>query len=246
MGSGMADGTNELLNSLSPADYAVLRPHLTRVNLEQHTVQQQPETPIEHVHFPLQGMISLLASSSPGQEVEIAAIGREGAIGTKIGLHPQLSFSTAIVQLPGIALRMSLADFQKLSTDNLAITHIATCANDVLIANLQQAAACNALHTAEQRLARWLLHAQDKYGGDDLPLTQDFLAQMLAVRRTTVTVTAGALERQGLVKAGRGHITITNRGGLEKMACSCHAVLRDNIDAILATAVLAKKFGAHP
>lgn len=236
----MADGTNELLDALSAADYALLRPHLTRVNLEQHTVLQQPETPIEHVYFPLSGMISLVASSL-GMEIEIAAIGNEGAIGTKIGLHPQLSFSTAIVQLPGVAMRIGLADFQKLSLGNLAITHISTCANDVLVANLQQAAACNALHSAEQRLARWLLHAHDKFGGDDLPLTQEFLSKMLAVRRTTVTVAAGALERQGLLRTGRGHVTITDREGLEKMACGCRAILQNNIDAILATADLAKK-----
>ncbi len=242
----MTEGTNELLNALGPADYATLRPHLTRINLEPHAVLQRPGEPIEHVYFPLQGMVSLLASLSSGQEVEIAAIGNEGAIGTKIGLHPQLSFSTAIVQLPGSALRIPLVDFQKLSLGSLPITHISTCANDVLIANLQQAAACNALHAAEERLARWLLHARDKYGGDDLPLTQDFLAQMLAVRRTTVSVTAGALERQGLLRTGRGHITITDREGLERVACTCRQALKANIDAILATAVLAKKSGAQP
>jgi CRP-like cAMP-binding protein len=153
---------NELLASLGADDYALLRPHLTRVHLEQHSILQRPAQPIEDIFFPLEGMVSLVATFPAGQEIEIAAIGREGAIGTKVGLLPQLAFATAMVQLPGLALRMPLPQFQKAAVGNVAITHIATCANDVMLANLQQAAACNAIHSAEARLARWLLHAQDR------------------------------------------------------------------------------------
>jgi CRP-like cAMP-binding protein len=158
-----------------------------------------------------------------GQEIEIAAIGREGAIGTKVGLLPQLAFATALVQLPGVALRMPLSQFQKAAVGNVAITHIATCANDVMLANLQQAAACNAIHSAEARLARWLLHAQDRYPHDRLPLTQEFIAQMLGVRRTTVSVAARTMEEQGLLKTRRGHVQIVDKEGLEKKACGCYA-----------------------
>jgi hypothetical protein len=113
-------------------------------------------------------MVSLLASVQTGEQIEIAGIGREGAIGTKIGLLPQLSFSTAVVQLPGIALRMPLATFQAAAVGNVAFTHMATCANDILLCNLQQAAACNAIHGTEARLARWLLQARDRQQGDEL------------------------------------------------------------------------------
>jgi CRP-like cAMP-binding protein len=184
--------------------------------------------------------VSLLASLPTGEEVEIAGIGREGAIGTKIGLLPQLSFSTAVVQLPGIALRMPLGAFQAAAVGNVALTHIATCANDIMLANLQQAAACNAMHGTEARLARWLLQAQDRQQGDELPLTQEFLAQMLGVRRTTVTVAASALEGHGIVQYQRGKIHILDRPRLEEAACGCYRIVRQNIAAIVETARRAK------
>ena len=234
------DPNNDLLASLAADDYALLRPHLTRVHLEQHNVLQQAAQPIEDIFFPLEGMVSVVASFPTGQEIEIAGIGREGAIGTKVGLLPQLAFADALVQLPGVALRMPLSQFQKAAVGNVAITHIATCANDVMLANLQQAAACNAIHSAEARLARWLLHAQDRYPSDSLPLTQEFMAQMLGVRRTTVSVAAGTLEEQGLLKYRRGKVQIVDKAGLEKMACGCYRIVKTNIEMIVDTARRAK------
>lgn len=237
----MADDTkNELLSSLDVHDYGLLRPYLTRIHLEQHAILQEAQQPIENVFFPLDGMVSLLAVFPTGEEIEIAGIGREGAIGTKVGLLPQLSFSRAIVQLPGVALRMPLAKFKEAAVGNVALTHIATCANDIMLANLQQAAACNAVHGTEARLARWLLQAQDRQPGDELPLTQEFLAQMLGVRRTTVNVAANALEQHGLVEYQRGKIRILNRPLLEEAACGCYRIVRKNIDTIVATAQRAK------
>jgi CRP-like cAMP-binding protein len=230
------DNQNELLSSLDAEDYGLLRPHLTRIHLQQHAVLQEADQPIEYVFFPLSGMVSLLASVQTGEQIEIAGIGREGAIGTKIGLLPQLSFSTAVVLLPGIALRMPLATFQAAAVGKVALTHIATCANDILLCNLQQAAACNAIHGTEARLARWLLHARDRQQGDELPLTQEFLAQMLGVRRTTVTVAATALEQRGLVKYQRGKIHILDGPRLQEAACGCYYTVRKNIAAIVDSA----------
>ena len=231
---------NELLAALSPSNYALLRPHLTRINLEQHAVLQESGRPIENIYFPLDGMVSLVAIFPTGEEVEIAAVGREGAVGTKVGLLPQLAFATAIVQLPGTALRMSLAKFQEIAIGNIAITHIATCANDVMTANLQQAAACNAVHQAEPRLARWLLHAHRRSQSDVMPLTQEFIAQMLGVRRTTVSMIARTLEARGLIKYTRGKIQIVDLDGLLKLACNCYLIVEKNIDAVAETARLAK------
>jgi CRP-like cAMP-binding protein len=237
----MSDAANNaLLGSLATEDYALLRPHLTRVHLEHHSILQEPAEPIDDIFFPLEGMISLVASFPEGQEIEIAAIGREGAIGTKVGLLPQVAFSTAIVQLPGVALRMPLPEFQKAAMGNVAITHIATCANDVMLTNLQQAAACNAVHSAEARLARWLLHAQDRYPHDTLPLTQEYMAQMLGVRRTTVSVTASTLEERGLLKYARGKVQIVDRPGLEQLACGCYRIVKANIGMITDAAKRAK------
>jgi CRP-like cAMP-binding protein len=175
-----------------------------------------------------------------GEEIEIAAIGREGAVGTKIGLQLQLAFAKAIVQLPGSALRISLAKFQDAARESLAITHLSTCANDVVIANLQQSAACNAMHSVEERLARWLLHARDRYESDELPLTQEFVSMMLGVRRTTVSLAAHALQNAGLVRYRRGKLGITDREALEAVSCECYGAVRRNVELIIQTAKLAK------
>jgi CRP-like cAMP-binding protein len=111
-------------------------------------------------------MISLLATFETGEEIEIAAIGRESAVNTRPGLPPQLSFAKAIVQLPGTALKIEIGKFQEAARKSIAITHIATCANEIMAINLQQSAACNALHSLEARLARWLLHCHDRIGSD--------------------------------------------------------------------------------
>jgi|SRR6185312_1719371 len=215
-------------------------PHFTQVRLKQQAVLQEAERPIAHIHFPIEGMISLVATLKTGETIEIAAIGREGAIGTKIGLQPQFAFATAIVQLPGTALRISLDKFQQAASKSLAITHVATCATDVMTANLQQSAACNAIHPVEARLARWLLHARDRYSRDELPLTQEFLSMMLGVRRTTVSLAATALQNLQLVRYRRGKIEIKDREGLKAVACECYDAVRRNIDIIVANAKLAK------
>ena len=224
----MSDGSdNNLLASLTAEDYALLRPHLTRVHLEQHTILQKPAEPIEDIFFPLEGMVSLVASFPTGQEIEIAAIGREGAIGTKVGLLPQVAFSTAIVQLPGVALRMPLPEFQKAAVGNVAITHIATCANDVMLTNLQQAAACNAQHRLDERLARWLLMLHDRAEDDRIDLTQADIAGMLGVRRATVSEVGTVLERKSLIQRGRGWVKVLDRDGLEAASCGCYGLMRD-------------------
>lgn len=231
-----AEKSNLLLASLAPDDHAVLRPHLTHVRLKQQAVLQEAQEPIAHIHFPLQGVVSLVAAMKTGASVEIAAIGREGAIGTKVGLHPQIAFAKAIVQLPGSALRIGIDRFQEAARQSLAITHLATCANDVMTANLQQAAACNAMHDVEARLARWLLHASDRQESDRLPLTQEFLAMMLGVRRTTVSLTAHAFQGAGLIRYRRGNVELSDRAGLEALSCECYDAVRRNIALILQTA----------
>ena len=233
--------SNLLLAALPQADFARLRPHLTQVHLEQHAVLQEAKKPIEHIYFPLEGMVSLVAAVERRKEIEIAAIGCEGAIGTKVGLQPQLAFAKAMVQLPGTALRIGFDNFQQAARDSLAITHVATCANDVMIANLQQSAACHAMHTVEARLARWLLHSRDRYDSDTLPLPQEFLAMMLGVRRTTVTLAAQTLQQAGLLRTRRGRIELTDRAGLEAASCECYRAVRGNVELIMKTAKLASE-----
>jgi CRP-like cAMP-binding protein len=237
--------SNLLLSALSRDDYAQLRPHLAEVRLKQKAVLQEAHSPITHAFFPLSGMISLLATFETGEAIEIAAIGREGAIGTRPGLPPQPAFAKAIVQLPGTALKIDIHRFQEAAQKSVAITHVATCANEVMAINLQQSAACNALHNLESRLARWLLHCHDRIDGDDLPLAHEFLSQMLGVRRTTVSLAAHTLQNAGVISYRRGKIRITNRKALETISCDCYMMVKRNIDLIAASARVARATGGN-
>jgi CRP-like cAMP-binding protein len=212
---------------------ALLEPHLRDVSLKQYDILQDIDAPIQYVYFPLSAMISLLAILETGEAIEIAAIGREGAVGTKFGPRPQLSFARAIVQLAGRALRIDISNFGQAVTRSSAIADLAMSANDVLIANVQQSAACNAIHEVEARLARWLLHARDRHDDDTLPLTHEFLSQMLGVRRTTVTLAANTLQNAGMIRYRRGLIEILDRAGLEAVSCECYGAVRRNIARIL-------------
>jgi CRP-like cAMP-binding protein len=234
---------NLLLSALNRDDYALLRPHLAEIRLKQKAVLQEANSPITHAYFPLDGMISLLATFETGEEIEIAAIGREGAVGTRPGLPPQLAFAKAIVQLPGTALKIEIGKFQEAARKSIAITHVATCANEVMAINLQQSAACNALHGLESRLARWLLHCHDRIGSNDLPLAQEFLSQMLGVRRTTVTLAAHTLQQAGMISYRRGKVQITDRKALEAVSCDCYRMVKRNIEIITDAAQTAKASG---
>jgi CRP-like cAMP-binding protein len=231
----MSDVTNLLLAALRPEDYSLLRPYFSQVSLAKNAMIQESGAPIEQVYFPLSGMISLLASFQTGGEIEIAAIGCEGAVGAKIeSAHP--STPRAIVQLPGSALRIELGHFQQAAQRSVAITRLATSANDIVSANLQQSAGCNALHGVEARLARWLLHARDRFERDDLPLTHEVLSQMLGVRRSTITLAADALQKSRVIRYQRGQIEISDRAGLEATSCECYRALRTSIGSIIESA----------
>lgn len=226
---------NLLLAALKREDYALLRPHLAEVRLKQNTVLHQPGEPITHAYFPLTGMISMLAIVSTGEAIEIGAIGREGAVGVRLGRRPEMAFAQAIVQLPGTALKIDIAKLQDAARNSIAITDMATCANEIMAVNLQQSAVCNALHELDTRLARWLLHSRDRFDSDGLPLTQTFLCEMLGVRRTTVSLAAKILQKAGLIDYKRGRISITDRKGLEAASCDCYRMVKHNIEAIIAS-----------
>ena len=224
---------NLLLSALSREEYAPLRPHLAEVRLKQKTILQQAGTPITHVYFPLSGMISMLAVLKTGEAIEIAAIGREGAVGARLGKRPEIAFAQAIVQLPGMALKIEIEKFQNAARNSPAIIDLAACATEILAVNLQQSAACNALHPLEARLARWLLHSRDRYDSDELPLAHSFLSEMLGVRRTTVSLAAHTLQAAGVIHYRRGKISIANRKGLQAVSCDCYRTVKQNIAAIV-------------
>jgi CRP-like cAMP-binding protein len=179
---------------------------------------------IERVFFPQTGMISLLVITEEGAGVEAATIGFEGAVGVNGGLGKRRAFTRGVIQLPGTISHMPAPAFERVVSKSNAVRDIVARYTEVLWNEAQQIAACNALHDAESRLARWLLQTQDRVpgSGSSLALTQDFLSQMLGIRRTTVTLVARSLQKAGLIRYTRGKITILDRRGLEEAACECY------------------------
>jgi CRP-like cAMP-binding protein len=233
---------NRLLISLDQADFALLAPHLRCVSLLQGQVLQEQEAPVGQVYFPLSGVVSLISVMQGGEVVETATIGREGAVGAFGGLGPWNAFSRAVVRLPGTAAVMSVAHFQAAVGQSDRIRNLLRY-KEALLAQVQQTAACNALHPLEARLARWLLQTLDRTEDPKLPLTQDFMAQMLAVRRTTVTLIAGQLQEAGLISYRRGLVVVLDRPRLEEAACECYRTIRRRTDAVFADNEVARAVG---
>ena len=178
-------------------------------------------------------MISLLAVMSDGQGIETATVGSEGVVGAMCGFGIRRGFTRAVVQAPLVASRISSVQFHTAVQKSEGIRNLMASYNERLLAQVQQTAACNALHAMESRLARWLLQTRDRIDSDVLPLTQEFLSQMLGVRRTTVTLVARQLGQAGVIQNRRGRIVIIDRKGLEDVACECYAIVRDQMNATL-------------
>lgn len=223
---------NRLLRALEPADLALLRPYLRNVPLVQGAILQEQETPVELVYFPLSGVISLISVMESGEAVETAMVGREGAVGAFGGLGPWNAFTRAIVQLPGSAAVIPVMSFQAAAAQSEDIRNMILRYKEAQLAQVQQTAACNALHPLEARLARWLLQALDRADDPKLPLTQDFISHMLAARRTTVTLIAGKLQQAGLISYRRGRIVVLDRPRLEETACECYRTIRRRTEAV--------------
>jgi CRP-like cAMP-binding protein len=223
---------NRLLAGLPAADFSLLSQHMKDMVLQQGVVLQEQGERVEDIYFPHDGIVSLLAIMQQGDAIEIATIGREGAIGSLAGLGPRRSHTRAVVQVTGTASRIPAARFRKAAEDSQAIRDIIMRYGEVLLIQVQQTAACNALHDVEERLSRWLLQARDRVNSNTIRLTHEFLSQMLGVRRPTVTVVARMLQDAGLIRYHRGHIEIVDRGGLEAKACECYETIRRQIDGI--------------
>jgi CRP-like cAMP-binding protein len=224
--------SNRFLATLPPHDFSLLAPHFRTVALERRAILQDVGEEIERVYFLHSGMVSVVAVMPSGATVETATIGRAGVIGATAGLGARWAFARAIVQLPGTAVWLSAHRFRQAADQSPAIRDLVVRYNDLLFFRVQQSVACNALHPLEARVARWLLQTHDCLDADAIPLTQEILAQMLGVRRTTVTIAARLLQSAGLIRYRRGLIQIINRPALEDRACECYGVLRHNIDKL--------------
>jgi CRP-like cAMP-binding protein len=226
MDQHLSPDRNRLLGILPPRDFALLAPHLKEVHYEQGSMMQEGGDPIEHVYFPHNGMISLLAVMQDGSGIETVTVGREGAVNVMAGLGSRLSAGRAVMQVAGDVSQIASANFETAAKSSAAIRDLVVRYNDVQMALVQQTAGCNALHHVEKRLCRWLLQTRDRCDSDALPLTQEFLSEMLGVQRTSVTAIASALQTAGLIKYRRGRIDIVDRDGLEKKSCECYQSVR--------------------
>lgn len=227
-------GENRLLQRLSSDDLSRLRPQLKEISLERGVILHEAGTPIEHVYFPTSGLVSILAIMRTGDAIETAVVGREGVVGGSIGSEGSQSFGQSMVQIPGSALRIDAKPFLKVLDASNGLRSLINRYHSVLLLQAQQSAACHAFHSIEERLCRWLLQASDTVQSDTVNLTQEFLSHMLGVQRTSVSLTAHALQKSGLIHYSRGKVEILDRGGVEDCACECYGVLRREIDKAVA------------
>ncbi len=225
---------NQILRVLPFEEVRRLLPALTRVRLVNGDLLYQAGARIGYVYFVEQGFISMMAMADDADgRVEVGLIGRESVLGSSVLLSPEAaSYPQAMVRMPGAAYRIPTAALHASLEHAPELRRLMLQALQASMAQLVQTAACNSRHTLAERLARWLLMAHDRVDGDELPLTQEFLAIMLAVRRPGITIAAGALQAAGLIRQSRGRIVICDRPGLEATACVCYARVRTFVTAL--------------
>jgi CRP-like cAMP-binding protein len=224
---------NRLLAALDPDDFAQLAPFLEAVELSRGKVLYETGDTIHHAYFPHDSMISLVTVMQNGETVEIGTFGREAVLGFSSASETGQSFGRCIVQIPGTASRMPMARLREVFDTNPAVHTLLLRVTEALLARTFQTVACNAVHSVEARCCRWILTTRDRIDSDTLPLTHEFLAEMLGVQRSTVSLVAHSLQAAGLITQGRGVITITDRAGLEAVTCECYGTIRRNFERLL-------------
>ncbi|PZQ62606.1 MAG: Crp/Fnr family transcriptional regulator [Phenylobacterium zucineum] len=225
---------NRLLRALSPRDFAVLEPHLQPVPLPAGKVLFEPGDDVVTTYFPATGaMVSLLIVTRDGREVEAATIGSEGAVGGIVSEGHKPAFGRAVVQVGGEGFAIPTSHLEAAKTGSPRFGDLFARYADALLAQMMQSIACNALHSVEERFARWLLSSHDRAGDDVIQLTQQSMAEMLGVQRTTVTAVTGALQARGLIRAHRGRVEVVDRRGLERAACECYRAVEDHFASLL-------------
>ena len=226
--------TNRLLHILRIEEQELVGPHIALRRLRRGQILYEPGDDVETTYFPCQGTVgSFLIVSLSGREVEAASIGWEGAIGGIVSAGSKPAYARSIVQIGGPAYSLATARLEEAKQRSPRVHDVFCRYADSLLAQVMQSVACNALHSAEARCARWLLSTQDRVRSDLLPLTQQALADTLGVSRTTVTAVAMQLQASGLIRYNRGRIEIANRRGLARVACECYAAVEAHADRLL-------------
>lgn len=213
------------------ADYGLVGPYLTHIELERGRLTGDA---VDTVYFPLDGVISLMTLMANGAAIESATIGPEGALGLMAAVSPRQSLSRAIVQTPCLAVRISAMQLHEALEKSPAIRQFVDRHTEALFGHAIQSVACMP-HSVEARFCRWLLTCHDRISTNTVALTQEFLADMLGVQRTTVTAVARALQKRDYIRYRRGIVDIIDRPGLEAMTCECYGVVRRNYERLLPT-----------
>jgi CRP-like cAMP-binding protein len=224
---------NRLLAALPREDFDALQPNLVLMDMEKGRLISDPGDLITYVYFPTDTVVSIMTLLESGEAIESATIGREGAYGLLAAVSPRKAQSRAIIQVPGRAMRVKAQHLHEVWTRSPTLRSLIDRHTDALFAHAAQSVACNALHTVEARFCRWLLSCRDRIDLDTVSLTQEFLADMLGVQRTTVTAVARSLQAKGLIRYRRGIVDVVDRAGLENGACECYRAVRRVYDTLL-------------
>ena len=226
---------NLLLSTLSDEYRGLLEPFSDTVELKTGEQVQTRGTDVEWSYFPYgTTMISLVVGLADGRRIEVASIGREGAVGGIVSCGHAPAFGDAVVQVTGPALRVPMHALEDAKGRSGFIGNVFCRYSDYLLAQVQQSVACNTFHSIQQRAARWLLTAQDR-AGDRIELTQEALAGLLGVQRTTVNAVVGALQEDGLITTRRGRVLVHDRAGLRRESCECYDAVKNHFSAIIGT-----------
>ena len=225
---------NRLLAALPAEDFARLLPHLQTIPVRAKQVLYKPGEAIRAVYFPNGGVMSITTVLASGAMVEAATVGDEGMVGLEAFLAVNaVSPGETLIQVPDTsAVMLDVAEFRRETGKHGALADLIGRYTQVVIAQMMQSTACNALHPVQQRCARWLLTTHDRMHQQDFHLSHEFLAIMLGVQRPTVTVVAGTLQEAGLIRYSHGRITVRDRNGLEAAACECYPIIRAHFDRL--------------
>jgi CRP-like cAMP-binding protein len=220
---------NRLLLALPSRDLKQLSTDLEHIRCQREQVLMDADSPLEHVFFPDSGVVSVMAVYSEGGTIEMATIGREGCTGVQAVFGAKSSSARFFVQIPGNAAKMSRRAFTRAMESIPSFRSLMYGYVQAFLEQVMVSVACNGAHSLSERLARWLLMMRDRSDGDELPITQTLLAEMLGVQRPTITNAARELERAGLIERGRRQITILDRRALTKTSCECYQLVRGRV-----------------
>jgi len=216
-----------MLAALPHADYEALSTHFSIVPMKQGTLLFDVDHEVDQISFPLSGMVSLLVVLKNGNAIETATVGREGVAGAMAGLGLHKSRVRAVIQLASTVARIPAPLFRKAAASSPAVSNLCIRYNEALLAQARITAACNLSHSVEARFCRWLLQSRDRAESDIVPLTQEFLSEMLGVRRTSVTEVAIKMQEAGAISYSRGVIKIVHLQTLKDISCECYETLRE-------------------